>query len=176
MNHKLMTGVLLMGAMGVSAARARAQTSGGTQATSTAAPNSQPTLSQDLDLLRKDIRSQKKQLIAANLALSDADSTRFWPVYDRYTADLVKINNEKYALLQEYADTWGTITDGQAVDLMKRALSVDEQVAQLRTRYFPIFLAVLPGKKGATFFQLERRLQSMIDLQLMSTLPLVQSQ
>jgi hypothetical protein len=176
MNHKLMTGILLTGVFVVSAGSARAQTSGGTQPTSTSAPISQPALSQDLDLLRNDIRSQKKQLIAANLALSDADATRFWPVYDRYTADLVKINNEKYALLQEYADTWGTITDGDAVDLMKRALSVDEQVAQLRTRYLPIFVAVLPGKKSATFFQLERRIQSMIDLQLMSQLPLVQSQ
>jgi hypothetical protein len=176
MNHKLMTGILLTGVLVVSAGSAKAQTSGGAQTTSTSAPSSQPTLTQDLDLLRKDIRSQKKQLIAANLALSDADATRFWPVYDRYTADLVSINNEKYMLLQEYADSWGTISDGQAVDLMKRALSVDEQVAQLRTRYFPIFLAVLPGKKGATFFQLERRIQSMIDLQLMSTLPLVQSQ
>ena len=176
MNHKLVTGILLTGVFVVSAGSARAQTSGGSQATSTAAPIGQPAVSQDLDLLRKDIRSQKKQLIAANLALSDADSTRFWPVYDRYTADLVKINDEKYSLLQEYAETWGTISDGQAVDLMKRALSVDEQVAQLRTRYFPIFLAVLPGKKGATFFQLERRIQSMIDLQLMSQMPLVQSQ
>jgi hypothetical protein len=155
---------------------APAQTSGGTQATSTVVPNSEAALKQDIDLLRLDIRSKKKQLIAANLALTDADATRFWPVYDRYTAELVKINDEKYALIKEYAETWGTISDGQAVDLMKRALSVDEQVARLRTRYVPIFLEVLPGKKSATFFQLDRRIQSMIDLQLMSELPLVQSQ
>jgi len=168
--------IFLLALSCVPAIPAPAQTSGGTQATSTAAPNSEATLNQDIDLLRLDIRSKKKQLIASNLALTDADATRFWPVYDRYTADLVKINNEKYALLKEYADSWGTISDGQAVDLMKRALAVDEQVAQLRTRYVPIFLAVLPGKKSATFFQLDRRIQSMIDLQLMSQVPLVQSQ
>ncbi len=36
---------------------------------------------QDLELLRKDIRSQKKQLVAANLKLTDAEATKFWPVW-----------------------------------------------------------------------------------------------
>ena len=48
---------------------------------------STPTVSdQDIQLLRQDIRSQKKQIIAANLQLTDAEATKFWPVYDAYTA------------------------------------------------------------------------------------------
>jgi hypothetical protein len=39
---------------------------------------------QDLTLLRKDLRSKRKQLIAANLKLTDADAAKFWPVYDQY--------------------------------------------------------------------------------------------
>jgi hypothetical protein len=176
MKHMLVTGILLLGVFGVSAWSTRAQASGGTQATSTAAPNSQAALDQDIEMLRKDIRSKKKQLIAGNLTLTDADATRFWPVYDQYTADLVKINDEKYALIKEYAGSWGTISNEQALDLIKRALAVDEQVAQLRIRYVPIFLGVLTGQKTATFFQLDRRIQAMVDLQLMSQLPLVQEQ
>jgi hypothetical protein len=37
-------------------------------------------------------------------------------------------------------------------------------------------MQVLPGKLVATFFQIDRRLQMMVDLQLMSQLPLIQSQ
>jgi hypothetical protein len=176
MKHMLVTGILLLGVFGVSAWSTLAQTSGGTQATSTATPNSQAALDQDIEMLRKDIRSKKKQLIAANLTLTDADATRFWPVYDQYTADLVKINDEKYALIKQYAGSWGTISNEQALDLIKRALAVDEQVAQLRIRYVPIVLGVLTGQKTATFFQLDRRIQAMVDLQLMSQLPLVQEQ
>ena len=58
---------------------------------------------QDIDLLRKDIRSQKKQIIAANLQLTDKEAEKFWPLYDQYTAELVKINDTKYAALKEYA-------------------------------------------------------------------------
>lgn len=175
MNKNLVTGILLIGVLGVGAGNARAQ-AGGSQSTSTATPTSQQVRDQDIDLLRKDIRSKKKQLIAANLKLTDAEATKFWPVYDQYTADLVKINNDKYALMKDYADTWGTMTDAQADDLTKRALAVDALVAQLRIKYVPIFNQVLPGTKTATFFQLDRRIQAMIDLQLSSQFPLVQAQ
>jgi hypothetical protein len=50
--------------------------------------------SQDVDLLRKDIRSKKKQLIAANLKVKEAEATKFWPSYDQYTQELI---NDKYA-------------------------------------------------------------------------------
>jgi hypothetical protein len=40
----------------------------------------------------------------------------------------------------------------------------------------PIFSKVIPGKKVATFFQIERRIQGIIGLQLSSQLPPVQSQ
>lgn len=147
-----------------------------TQTAPAASKNDQVMTEQDMQLLRQDIRSKKKQLIAANLTLSDAESTKFWPVYDQYTAELVKINDTKYAAIKEYAEKWGTMTDEQALSLVKRSLSVDEAVAQLRIKYVPIFQKVTPGTKVATFFQLDRRLQMMIDLQLASQLPLVQDQ
>jgi len=140
------------------------------------AATSQSGVDQDISLLRQDIRSKKKQLVAANLKLTDTEATKFWPVYDQYTADLAKINDQKYALIKEYADTYGTMTDDQALSLANRALAVEKNVTDLRIRYVPIFNKVIPGKKVATFFQIERRIQGMIDLQLSSQLPLVQSQ
>ena len=131
---------------------------------------------QDLQLLRKDIRSQKKQLVAANLKLTDAEATKFWPVYDRYTADLIKINDKKYGLVQEYADHWGTMTDEQASSFLRQWLDVDIAIAQLRQKYVPEVAQVLNGRKTATFFQLDRRISMMIDLQLSSQLPIVQAQ
>lgn len=130
----------------------------------------------NVSLLRQDIRAKKKSLIAANLTLTPDQATKFWPVYDQYTADLVKINDTKYALIKEYTETWGTMTDDQAVSLTKRSLDVDAQVTQLRLRYIPIFNKVVPGTTTATFFQIDRRIQAMIDLQLSSQLPLVQAQ
>jgi hypothetical protein len=125
--------------------------------------------------LLKDIRSMKKQLVAANLSLTDAEAAKFWPVYDQYTGDLGRINDTRAALIKEYVDNYGTLTDDQADTLIRRWLDADTSAAQLRQKYVPIVRKVLPGKKAATFFQLDRRISIMIDVQVTSQIPLVQS-
>jgi hypothetical protein len=176
MNAKLFTGVLLLGALAIPLANVSARTSGAAKQQAATAASDSEVQDQDITLLRHDIRGKKKQLVAANLNLTPDEATKFWPVYDQYTADLVTINDKKYALIKTYANDWGTISDAQATDLINGALAVDVQVSQLRIRYVPIFNKVISGKKTATFFQIDRRIQGMIDLQLMGALPLVQSQ
>jgi len=146
----------------------------GQSSPSQGSPSIQTSMDQDIDLMRKDIRSQKKQIIAANLQLTDKESEKFWPLYDQYTAELVKINDTKYGAIKDYAANYTTLTDDQAVGLTRKTLAVDQAVAQLRLRYIPIFGKVLSGKKTALFFQLDRRLVMLIDMQLASQVPLIQ--
>ena len=167
---KLMAAVLTVGASLVIGPRTSAQT-GAPQG------NTQHVISdQDLDLLRKDIRSQRKQLIAANLKLTEDEATKFWPVYDQYVSELISINDKKFAVIQEYADNWGKLTNEQALSFVRQWLDTDIEIAQLRQKYVPMVSKVLDGRKSATFFQLDRRIAMMIELQLSSRMPLVQAQ
>ncbi|HTS05395.1 MAG TPA: hypothetical protein VMP68_07405 [Candidatus Eisenbacteria bacterium] len=131
---------------------------------------------QQIALMRKDIRSIKRQIIAANLNLTDPEATKFWPVYEQYSTEAEKINDTRTALIKEYSDGYGTLTDEQADSLIRRWLDADIAASNLRQKYVPIFRKVLPGKTAATFFQLDRRISMMIDLRVTSQLPLVQSQ
>ena len=131
---------------------------------------------QDLKLLRQDLRSKRKQLIAANLKLTDTEATKFWPVYDQYVMELIAINDKKFGLIQEYADNWGKLTNEQSLLFTRNWLDMDIAVVQLRQKYVPIVAKVLDGKKTATFFQLDRRIAMMMELQVSSQMPLVQEQ
>jgi hypothetical protein len=131
---------------------------------------------QDLDLLRKDLRSQRKQLIAANLKLTETEATRFWPVYDEYIKELIEINDKKFAVIQDYADNWGKMTNDQSLLFIRQWLDSDIATTQLRQKYVPMVAKVLDGKKTATFFQLDRRIAMMIELQVSSQMPLAQDQ
>lgn len=144
-----------------------APATGGTQASNSAG------IDQDVQLLREDIRSERKQIIAANMGLTDAEAVKFWPVYDQYAAELAKLGDARYALIKEYAQTYDAMTDAEADSLLKRATALDEQQVQLRTKYIPKVRAVLPAKKTALFFQLDRRISLLIDLQIASNIPLV---
>jgi hypothetical protein len=127
---------------------------------------------EDIALLRQDIRAMKMQVIGQNMSLSDTEAEKFWPIYNHYTKDLVEVNNQKYALLKQYAEMWATMTDEDALIYVRHWLEADGQAQALRLKYVPVVSQVLPGRKAATFFQLDRRLNMIIDLQLFSQIPL----
>jgi hypothetical protein len=132
-----------------------------------------PTVSDaDIALLRKDIRAMKMQVIGQNMPLSDEEGEKFWPIYKHYADDLHEVNNSKYALLKQYAETWATMSDQDALIYVRHWMEVDAEAQALRLKYVPTVTHVLPGRKAATFFQLDRRLSMIVDLQLFSQIPL----
>ena len=127
----------------------------------------------DLELLRRDLRAEKKQLIALNLPLTAEEATRFWPVYDQYAADMSKVYDEFYKVVKDYVAVQKTITDDQASSFMNRWAELMVQLAQTRQRYVPIVGKVIPARKAALFFQIDRRLYALLDLQVVAQTPLI---
>ena len=127
---------------------------------------------EDIALLRRDLRAMKMQVIGQNMSLSDEQAEKFWPVYNHYVKDLTEVNNQKYALLKQYAEMWATMSDQDALIYVRHWLEADGQAQALRLKYVPVVSQVLPGRKAATFFQLDRRLNMIVDLQLFSQIPL----
>ena len=137
-------------------------------------PASGPTVSeQDIELLRSDIRSAKKQIIAENMKLTNAQAEKFWPVYDAYAQETSKLGDARYALIKEYASHYEDMTDAQAESLVKKMATLDEQTATLRQQWIPKFGEVLTGKQTALFFQLDRRINLLLELQFAANIPIV---
>jgi hypothetical protein len=176
MKKLIVVAVLLTGTWLMSILSLHTQAASSEQASTASSKDNQALIDQSVALLRQDLRSGKKQAIAASLQLTDAQAIRFWPVYDQYSAELSKLGDQRYELIKEYANGFGTLTDNQALSLVKRSLSLDEQVAQLRSKYVPIVNQVLPGTKTATFFQMDRYLNTLIDLKASGAIPVVQEQ
>jgi hypothetical protein len=142
-------------------ARAQTETAGGVE------------IDKDLALLRRDLRSEKKKVIALNVPLTEAEATKFWPVYDKYAAEMSKSYDEFYAVVRDYAEKQKTLTDAQASAMLKRWSAAQVNVAETRQRYVPLIEKVLPGKKAAYFFQVDRRLYAALDLRVTSEVPLI---
>ena len=134
----------------------------------------QPAVDENIKLFRKDVRSGRKQIIAANMSLTDSEAQQFWPIYDQYTAELATITDSKYSLIKEYAQNYATLTGEQAEQYVKGRAAVEQSIMELRLKYFPIFRKVLSGKSTALFFQMDWRLGLIVDLQLASQIPLVE--
>jgi len=130
-------------------------------------------IERDLELLRRDLRGDKKKLIALNLPLTEQEATKFWPVYDQYTEEMRHHNDEFYALIKDYAANQKTLTDEQAIDILKRWADIQLHQIQTRQKYIPLIEKVIPGRKAALFFQIDRRLYALMDLQVASQIPLI---
>jgi hypothetical protein len=127
----------------------------------------------DIALLRRNLRAEKKKIIAANVPLTETEATKFWPVYDQYATAMSKHYDEFYALIKDYAANQKTLTDAQAATMVKRWSELQVEVAQERQKFVPKFETVIPGKKAALFFQIDRRLYALMDMQVASEVPLV---
>jgi hypothetical protein len=128
---------------------------------------------QDLALIRRDLRSEKKKIIALNVPFTDTEATKFWPVYDQYAAEMTRHYDEFYALIKEFVANQKVMTDDQAIAMIKRWSQIQALQIQTRQRYIPLVEKVIPGKKAALFFQIDRRLAELVDLQVTSQIPLV---
>ena len=130
-------------------------------------------IEKDLALMRRNLRGEKKKLIALNVPLTEEEATKFWPLYDKYAADMSKHYDEFYAVIKDYAANQKTLTDAQALSMIKRWSEIQVELAQTRHKYVPLVEKTLPGKKAALFFQIDRRLYELMDLQVASQVPLV---
>ena len=130
---------------------------------------------QDIQVLRRGLRSQKKQIVAANMVLTDTEAEKFWPIYDRYAQELDNIEDTRLSLIREYAEEYDAMTDEQAKDYLRRRAAVEQSIIELRVKYIPIFGKALTAKETALFFQIEWRLGLFIDMGL-AQMPVVNYQ
>ena len=65
------------------------------------------------------------------------------------------------------------MTDAQAHDYIKRLTAVDEELLGLRLRYVAVFEKVISPKKTALWYQIDRRIDLLINLQLSTQIPMV---
>jgi len=128
----------------------------------------------NLDVLRDAIRANRKALVSVNLKLTDPEASQFWPLYDRYEAELKAVNDRIVKVIQEYSAEYGKLTDERAGKLAADYLAAEEDRAKVRRTYFTDFAKVLPGKKAARFYQIENKMDAVIRYDLAKTIPVVE--
>jgi hypothetical protein len=128
---------------------------------------------QDIEMLRADIRAQRKQITAQNMTLTADEATKFWPIFEQYRQEAIKPNDERWAVIQDYAANYDTMTEAQAQNYINRVTAVDQQLLALRMKYVPVFEKVISAKKTALWCQIDRRIDLLINLQFSALIPMV---
>jgi hypothetical protein len=108
------------------------------------------------------------------MQFNDQQAAKFWPIYNEYDIELQKLNDQKLAGIQEYAKNYGNMTDEKADELATLALELENKRNSLKKAYYEKVREQLGGIIAARFLQVENQLLMVIDLQIASSLPIVE--
>jgi hypothetical protein len=127
----------------------------------------------DVQLIRLDVQAQKHQIISDTMTFTESEAAAFWPLYKEYAGEQHAIGTKRLNLIVEYAQNLEKMDDDKARDLSQRMFAIEDDMQSLRKRYFPRFEKALGAKRTAKFFQVDNRLNLIINLQLSSEIPLI---
>ena len=127
-----------------------------------------------IELLRSDVRQHKAEAMGAVMMLSAADAAKFWPIYSEYDTELKKLNDLRAANIQEYAHSYDHMTDEKADELIQRGMAYRKQRSELLAKYYGSIKSQLGAITAARFLQVEDQLLLIIDLEIDSSLPVVE--
>jgi hypothetical protein len=139
-----------------------------------AAQQAPANLDEYVKLARAGVQQDKAKIVGAALELDATQSAAFWPVYKKYEAELAAIGDQRLAGIKEYAKNYGTLTDAKATELTDGAIGLEEKRLALVKKYVGELRAVLPAVKVARWYQTEMALNKVVDLRLVSEIPLAQ--
>jgi hypothetical protein len=131
----------------------------------------------NMEILKEKVKADKKLIVSNNMMLTDAESKKFWPLYDAYQMDLNQINERMMSMIKSYADAYnagkGELSNDLAKKLIGEALAVEESEVKLRQTYAAKLNKVLPATKVARYLQIENKIRAIVKFELAARIPLV---
>ncbi len=127
----------------------------------------------DVQLTRAAIQAQRQEIVAANLGLNGEESAVFWPLYQEYRDAVGRAINSRVDLLERFADSYETLTDTEAMSLLNDHLAFEKEMLEIQTAYAKKIGKVLPGRTVARFFQIENKMDAIVNYEMAGEIPLV---
>lgn len=140
----------------------------------TANEQDQMSLETYLELLKVDIKAKKIKLVSDAIKFTPEEEKKFWPLYNKYDAEMAKIFDRELGIIKEYAENYDKMTDELAENLLNRSLKTEKETVEVKEDYWKKFKKILPTVKAVKFFQVDRRINMLIELQIMANVPVLE--
>ncbi len=76
-------------------------------------------------------------------------------------------------LIVNYAENYKSMTNDIAQKLMKESLAVEKERVALKELYLPKFQKAVSAMKAARYFQIENKIQAIVQYELADSIPLM---
>src|SRR5262249_7369810 len=86
-------------------------------------------------LQRSNLRSQKREIIKKNVSLTSDEAKAFWPIYDKYEAETTKLNDRRFALINDYVSHYENLSAAKAAELINSWMQLQKERLEMKRNY-----------------------------------------
>ena len=135
------------------------------------AQNLPDSFNSSVELVRAGVQADRVTIITAAMNFSDKDGEAFWPLYRKYAYERSTLDDQRVAVIKEYAARYPALTDSEAKEMALKMFQCEANLASLKKKYYKKFNGILPAFTVTKFFQVEHRIDLMMDMRVESSLP-----
>jgi predicted RNase H-like nuclease (RuvC/YqgF family) len=131
---------------------------------------------EQIELTRSTVQTERQSIVSEAMELTEEESKEFWPLYEQYRSEVNQLNDQLLKIIEDYAASYRNqnLTDEQARQMLSDYLELEEQKLEIQKKYVKKFDQVLPAKKVTRYFQLENKMDAVVNFGLAGSIPLVQ--
>lgn len=136
------------------------------------APALAQTTTDELEAARSQIHADRKAIVAKLMDMTETESTAFWPIYNTYREDVRKTDDKLVQLIKDYGAQESTLTDVQAQKMLDQYNGLRAEKIGVQKTYVKKFGKALPAKKLIRYYQIENKMDAIIQYDLAANIPL----
>jgi hypothetical protein len=125
-----------------------------------------------IELLKSDVKSDKKAIITEVMNFDEKQAEVFWPIYREYEYEQDKLSDKRISNIKDFAANFDSLTNEKANQLIENAFDFQDDRLDLNKKFYKKFAEVLTPTVAAKYMQLEYEIQTIIELSIISNLPL----
>jgi hypothetical protein len=126
----------------------------------------------ELQLTRQAIVNERKTIVTQTMDLTAEEEAVFWPLYRDWRAKVAGLGDREVKLISDFADKYENMSDADAGAIIDDWVKIEDDYNKLRKHFLKRFRKALPDKKVMQFFQLENKMDAIIEYELAGSIPL----
>jgi hypothetical protein len=123
--------------------------------------------------LREEAGQDRRNIVRANMLLTETEGARFWPLYDDYRAERKKIGDRKVRLITDFLAQKNSMSEDEARVLANEDFAIEKDTSELKTKWYKKMTKELSERTVARFFHIDEKLDAAADLALAANIPLI---
>jgi hypothetical protein len=106
--------------------------------------------------LRQEAGQDRRNIVRANMLLTETESARFWPLYDEYRVERKKIGDRRVRLITDFLAQQNSMSEDEARALANEDFAILKDTSELKTKWYKKMTKELSDRTVARFFHITR--------------------